>query len=962
MTHTAARIRQEFIDYFEQKHGHTFAPSGPVVPVDDPTLLFTNAGMNQFKDVFLATGTRPFNRAVNSQKCIRAGGKHNDLEDVGRDTFHHTFFEMLGNWSFGDYFKAEAIEWAWDLLTNVWGLEKDRLYATVFAGDTKDGLEADTDAEQLWTSVTDINPAQVSRWGKKDNFWEMGATGPCGPCSEIHYDCRPSAERAAKPGAELVNADHPDVLEIWNLVFIQYNRGEGGVLTPLPAQHVDTGMGFERVVRILQHKTSNYDTDLWFPIFMAIEAHTGAHPYQGHLHDPIDIAYRVIADHARCLTIALADGARPGNEGRGYVLRRILRRALRVAHQTLKIEGPVLCHIVPAVVESLGGAFPDLTRSPDELVGIIAAEEKAFLKTIDRGLAMFTDAAQRAKLKGSTEIPADEAFRLHDTFGFPIDLTQVMADERGMNVDLDGFESLMDKARATSRAVAPAASAVDVAQFNLPPDALASLKKNNVEPTLDLDKYHARPLGAKLQAIWNGEDFDNTAYVGRRVAIITNRTNFYAEQGGQVGDHGMILTDHDAGNIPMRGYSGRRSGGGCSFRVDDTQVIGGYVLHIGESIDDELRVRDRLQMQIDKHRREPVMANHTVTHLMNHALRAVLGDDVQQKGSLVAADRLRFDFSHHGAMTPEELEQVEQRVNAIIGHDQQVYAVDVPLELAKNINGVRAVFGEHYPDPVRVVCIGQTVGQLVRQLDNPAWLEHSIEFCGGTHLQHTAQAEQFIIVQETALAAGVRRMTAVTGEAAQEADRHAQSLESRIIRASELNDEAMPIECDRIGRHIEEDALSLTARKRLSGLHAELRDRARTILKQTDAADREKVVNLARRLAEDDDGPVIVHRVPGADKDTLLVAMDVFRAKRPEAATMLFAASEVEAKVSIVAGVPKDLIAKGLKAGDWVKQAAQVCGGGGGGRPDMAQAGGKNPEKVDEAITKAREFAQSLLE
>jgi len=419
---TAAQIRQEFLDFFTEKHGHTFAPSSPVVPHDDPSLLFTNAGMNQFKDVFLGQGERPYNRAVNSQKCIRAGGKHNDLEDVGRDTYHHTFFEMLGNWSFGDYFKREAIQWAWELLTEVWGLEKDRLYVTVFEGDAEDGLDPDEEAEQLWKDVTDIDPAHISRWGKKDNFWEMGDTGPCGPCSEIHYDATPD-----KCGATLVNRDDPNVIEIWNLVFIQFNRDRSGKLTPLPAKHVDTGMGFERITRVLQDKSSNYDTDVFQPIFGAIQEKTGARPYHGETQaaracgpcdthdgettsreqtaratgwedDPIDIAYRVIADHIRCLTVAITDGATPSNEGRGYVLRRILRRAVRHARQTMSVDKPVLCELVPSVVESLGEAFPELKQNPQRVSDVIRAEEEAFLKTIDRGLMEYRTYEQEALL------------------------------------------------------------------------------------------------------------------------------------------------------------------------------------------------------------------------------------------------------------------------------------------------------------------------------------------------------------------------------------------------------------------------------------------------------------------------------------------------------------------------------------------------------------------------------------
>ena len=414
MPRSASEIRTQFIDFFTEKCNHTEVPSSPVIPHDDPTLLFANAGMNQFKDVFLGRGSRPFTRATDTQKCIRAGGKHNDLEDVGRDTYHHTFFEMLGNWSFGDYFKAESIQWAWELFTEVWGLDKSRIYVTVFSGDEKDGLEADVESENLWKELTDIDPSHITRWDKKDNFWEMGSTGPCGPCSEIHYDCTPEGN-----GGHLVNLDDPNVIELWNLVFIQFNRDEDGVLTPLPNQHVDTGMGLERIVRVLQGKSSNYDTDLWSPIFSAIQTQTNARPYGGDLHDHIDIAYRVIADHIRCLTVALADGGRPGAAGREYVLRRILRRAVRHAHQTFQVDGPVLYTLVPSVVETLGESFPEISTHQQQIQHIIRDEEESFLKTLDRGIELFNKAAKEGD--GKT-IDAKSAFTLHDTFGFPVDL------------------------------------------------------------------------------------------------------------------------------------------------------------------------------------------------------------------------------------------------------------------------------------------------------------------------------------------------------------------------------------------------------------------------------------------------------------------------------------------------------------------------------------------------------------
>jgi alanyl-tRNA synthetase len=996
MPPSGAQVRQQFIAYFRDRCGHAFVPSSPVVPLNDPTLLFTNAGMNQFKDVFLGQGARPYRRAVNTQKCIRAGGKHNDLEDVGKDTYHHTFFEMLGNWSFGDYFKAEAIEWAWDLLTNVWKLPKDRLYVTIFKGDEKDGVPTDDEAAKLWARFVD--PSRISRWGKKDNFWEMGETGPCGPCTEIHFDQTPE-----KDGGALVNTGDPRVIEIWNLVFIQFNRDADGKLTPLPAKHVDTGMGFERITRIIQNKTSNYDTDIWMPIFHAIEQKTGARPYSCRLDDPIDIAYRVIADHIRCLTMAITDGAAPGNEGRGYVLRRILRRAVRHAHQTLGVKGPVLHALVPAVVDSLGEAFPELKNNPKRVAQVVRDEEESFLRTLDRGIDLFDQAAtiagnsflvENAHLKGDTdpavyvtkqhiasaggpisghfntagvdwrtysgparpEISADDAFKLHDTYGFPIDLTQVMAEERGMTVDVAGYEKLMEQARELSRkggkTVQPGAAEREI---TLPPEAIARLKHLNVNPTDDSDKHHARPITTRIEAIWNGHDFDDHhAAKGRLqpIALITRKTNYYAESGGQVGDTGSI-----------RDVDGSHS----EFEVMETKLVGGYVLHIGRLVRGHLRVHENVQLTVDADRRAAIRAHHTATHLLNLALREALGEEEQQKGSLVAEDRLRFDFSCSHAMTAAQIAAAEKQVNAAIDAKQPVYADLVPLEKARAIRGVRAVFGERYPDPVRVVSIGVPVADLLKKPDSAEWQRVSIEFCGGTHLASTDEARKFIIVREEALAAGVRRITAITGPAAIAADAAARELEGRLRRAATLDEAALAAEFDDLARRLEEVTLGAAARHRLAGLLEPLRERVKAIRRQGAAAAREGVRDAAQTIADRAGGSVIIERLPGpgagaaGEKDALLTAMDVIRARRANSAIMLFAVDETAGKVSIAASVPKDLIARGLKAGDWVREAATACGGSGGGRPDMAQAGGKEPAKAFEAMDKARAFARRAL-
>jgi alanyl-tRNA synthetase len=950
---TASQIRREFLEFFQERHDHAFVPSCPVVPHEDPTLLFTNAGMNQFKDVFLGRSRRPRGaevpRAVNSQKCIRAGGKHNDLEDVGKDTYHHTFFEMLGNWSFGDYFKPEAIEWAWDLLTNVWGLDPDRLYATVFSGSDEEGLAADTEAEEIWRGILPAD--RVSRWTRKDNFWEMGDVGPCGPSSEIHYDFTPDGT-----GGPLVNTGHPDVIEIWNLVFIQFNRGEDGGLTPLPARHVDTGMGLERIVRVVQGKRSNYDTDLWTPIFRAIESHTGAHPYQGDLEDPVDVAYRVVADHVRCLTVAISDGAPPGNEGRGYVLRRILRRAVRHAHQTLGVEGPILCDLVPAVVESLVEAFPDLAARPDRIAGIVREEEESFLRTLDRGLVLFDEAVASASGAKSGVLSADDAFRLHDTYGFPIDLTRVMADERGLTVDEPGYDALMEAARERSRRGGASEQAV-----TLPPEAIASLEHLGVPHTDDEAKYDAKPTTAVVRAIWNGRDFDEVAPGGAEVAVIVNRTNHYAEGGGQIGDRGRMECDvFSLGAAPTRGRQGGPSSGDARFDVSDTQACGGYVLHIGRVVDGKLRVGDRVNVIVDRDRRVPTMANHTGTHLLNHALREVLGDDVEQRGSLVADDRLRFDFTS-GAMSPEQLSRTETLVNGAIDAGLVVHAEVVPLEAAQAIHGLRAVFGERYPDEVRVVSIGEPVSDLRADPSNPAWRAYSIELCGGTHLRVTSEIGTCVLVHEQALAAGIRRITALTGARAAAAALAGGTLEEKLREAAELDDARLPAAFEDLNGQFEHLTLGLVARARVAPLLDGLRERVRAIQKAASKTARSGVVEQARAIAGEATGPIVVATVDGADKETLLSAMDVVRAAHADAAVMLFAPDEAAGKVAIAAAVPPDLVGRGLKAGDWVREAAKRCGGGGGGRPDMAQAGGKDPARVPEAAAAARSIAEEKL-
>ena len=934
---TAAEIRQTFIDFFVEKAGHTFAPSSPVVPHDDPTLLFTNAGMNQFKDVFLGRGKRDYTRAVNTQKCIRAGGKHNDLEDVGKDTYHHTFFEMLGNWSFGDYFKQESIRWGFELLTKVYGLDPNRLYATWFEGNPAAGLEPDLEAKALWESL--LAKDHVIPGNMKDNFWEMGETGPCGPCTEIHYDRIGGGRNAA----HLVNSGDPDVLEIWNHVFIQFNREPDRSLKPLPAKHVDTGMGLERLVSVIQDKRSNYDTDLWTPIFEAIRLRTGAPAYTGKLDDHADIAYRVIADHIRCLTMALTDGATPSNEGRGYVLRRILRRAVRHGHQTLGVRGAFLKDLVPAVVASLGGAFPELTPAAKRVAQLIDDEEVQFGKTLERGLALFSEAAARVKKAGgNTVFPAEDAFRLHDSSGFPIDLTQVMAEEAGMTVDVAGYEVLMDSARERSRSVGTTDTGM-----HFPPDAIAKLEELTIKPTDDHGKFAGKPTAATLMAIWNGKNFDDYADAdsSRVIACVFDRTPMYAEMGGQVADHGGFHLD-----------------GAGSFAIEDVQRAGQYVLHIGRVNHGRIKCSAHGQLMITRERRESIRANHSATHAMNLALRAVAGDEVEQKGSLVDGDKLRFDYAAKNALSLEQIKEVERRVNASIKANHVVDAREVPLAAARGISGVRAVFGERYPDPVRVVSIGATVADLLAHPTNAKWKELSIEFCGGTHVANMGEAKQFVLVSEGGLAAGIRRVFALTGPRAMAANMAADGLNARIKDATKLDGDALAKEIAEITKLMESLEISAVARVEIDRAMEPLREKAKAARKQAEGANRDLAVAQAREIVDahaKSSAPTkaLIAMINGADAGALLAAIDTARAKLADTPVLFLSPDFDGGKVAIAATCPKSANDKGLKAGDWVKAAAQACGGAGGGRPDTAQAGGKDPSKTREALEAAGVFA-----
>lgn len=699
---------------------------------------------------------------------------------MGRDNYHHvscpipaaipsptdrqTFFEMLGNWSFGDYFKKEAITYAWELLTKVYGLHPDRLYVTYFEGNEEGGLEPDLEARELWKSVG-VADDHILTGNMADNFWEMGDQGPCGPCSEIHYD-----RIGGRNAAHLVNMDDPNVLEIWNLVFIQYNREPDRSLKPLPNNHVDTGLGFERLVSILQNKSSNYDTDVFTPIFRAIQDTTGAREYRGQFgaEDPdgIDTAYRVVADHVRTLMFALSDGVVPSSEGRGYVMRRVLRRGARFARKYFEVEiGSFFSKLVPTVVDQLSHIFPELEKKQTDVTEILDEEEVSFAKTLDRGERQFEHYAQQAKMKGLDKLHGADVWRLYDTFGFPVDLTRIMAEERELYIDDAEFEEARLRAREASKGQKK--SAADIVKLDV--HDLGKLEKmNEVPKTDDTAKFGKGNISAQIKAIYHGKLFHSSTDKipeGEQLGILLDRTNFYAEQGGQENDTGKLIID-----------------GRAELEVGDVQSYAGYVLHTGFMKYGSFSVGETVVSEYDELRRWPIRNNHTGTHILNFALKEVLGDSVDQKGSLVAAEKLRFDFSHKSAVSDKELEQIEGISTDYIRKNSVVYAQDVPLATARQISGVRAVFGETYPDPVRVVSVGVDVGEILQNVKDPRWTGVSIEFCGGTHVQKTGDIKDLIVLEESGIAKGIRRIIAVTGEEAHEVQRLAKEFEQRLER------------------------------------------------------------------------------------------------------------------------------------------------------------------------------------
>ena len=879
------QIRQEFISFFEER-GHRFVRSAPVVPNDDPTLLFSNSGMAQFKDVFLGTGIREYNRAANSQKCIRASGKHNDLEDVGHDNYHHTFFEMLGNWSFGDYFKKEAIEWAWELMTDVWGLPKDKLWATVYEGG--EGVEADKDAENIWCTRTDINPEQVLRFDKADNFWEMGEVGPCGPCSELHIDLGEGTCPFSEKHNCSVNLEGCwRFVELWNLVFIQYQRFPDGHLEPLAAQHVDTGMGLERICRVLQGVDSNYSTDLFTPILARISEVTGQKDADGE----VGVAFRVIADHLRSLSFAIADGAFPSNEGRGYVLRRMLRRATRYG-RVLNMHEPFIYKLVPILAEVMGNAFPEINKQQKHVQNVIKAEETSFGLTLDRGLEIFSKMVSTPETQAAKQLSAEDAFKLYDTYGFPVDLTRLMCDERGIGTDENGFEKLMEEQRTRAR---------EAGKFKATLDEWTEVSAG---PDSKFVGYDVFKTDSKLRRYSRNEQ--------GQWQFIFDATPFYAESGGQVGDHGTLEQN------------------GKKWNVVDVQKQGDSIIHYCEQIssNDKNDATDlspddsKMTAVVDEKLRLSTTNNHTAAHLMHEALRQVLGEHVNQAGSLVNPEILRFDFTHFEKVTEVQQEEIEDIVNSVIRENIPTDIYETPFQEAIDA-GITALFGEKYGDVVRVVKVS----------------DFSEELCGGCHVKATGQIGQFRLFSEEAIASGVRRIVAVTGRQAeimnQQQSRVARSLR-QLMNAPEAQVPEMVEKLAEDKRQLEKELQALRSENALSGVSG--------LIAQT----------------EDVEGVSVLAKIIEVDSaDTLRNMGEALREQMSSGIAWL--ATTISGKSTLLCVVTDDLIKRGFKAGELVNAVALLADGRGGGKPNMAQAGIKSPEKLPEALAAAPEFILEIL-
>jgi len=871
----SAEIRQAFLDYFAEQ-GHEVVSSSSLVPGNDPTLLFTNAGMVQFKDVFLGQDKRSYKRATTSQRCVRAGGKHNDLENVGYTARHHTFFEMLGNFSFGDYFKREAINFAWTFLTENLGLPKDRLWVTVF--------EDDDEAADIWLKEIGVPAERFTRMGEKDNFWAMGDTGPCGPCSEIFYDHGDEVP-GGPPGSPDEDGDR--YIEIWNLVFMQFNRSADGTMTPLPKPSVDTGMGLERIAAVMQHVHSNYEIDLFQHIITSVAERTGAT-------DRTNASLNVIADHIRSCAFLVLDGVIPANEGRGYVLRRIIRRAIRHGHK-LGVSEPFFHKLVAPLCDVMGEAYPDLVTEKDRVIETLLAEEKQFARTLDNGMVILEKAI--GDLAGST-IPGATVFKLYDTYGFPVDLTADIARERGLTLNMDEFDAEMAKQKTQARSAS---------QFEST-EALDIRLENGTRFT----GYDALNGQASVVALYRDGKAVDALNEGEKGIVLIDATPFYGESGGQVGDCGTLTA------------------GGASFNVRDTQKQGDQFLHIGNVDTGSLSVGDAVGCRVDNSQRQPTVLNHSATHLMHATLRQVLGSHVMQKGSLVNPKYLRFDFSHNKPVTEDELREIEIIVNRQIQDNVEVTKEVMAMDAAKQ-KGAMALFGEKYGSEVRVVTMGRgTPG------DESA--NFSIELCGGTHVNRTGDIGLFKILAETGIAAGVRRIEAVTGQAAVTL---VQEQEARLRQVAGTVKSGMDKVVDRV------EQLTSTNRqleKELAQLKAKLASSAGT--------------DLASQAEEINGIKVLAAIVEGVDSKALRDTTDQLKNKLGSAIVVLGTAAD--GKVSLVAGVTKDLTGR-VKAGEIVNEAAKIVGGKGGGRPDMAMAGGNTPESLPEAISQVKQYLASIL-
>ena len=871
---TSNEIRKAFLDYFESKDHHV-VPSAPMVIKNDPTLMFTNAGMNQFKDIFLGNQQRQWPRATDSQKCLRVSGKHNDLEEVGHDTYHHTMFEMLGNWSFGDYFKKEAIAYGWEFLTEVMKINKDWLYVTVFGGDEKEGLEMDMEAYNFWKEH--ISEDRILRGSKKDNFWEMGDQGPCGPCSEIHVDIRPDEEKAKVPGKDLVNKDNPQVIEIWNLVFMQYNRKADGTLEPLKAKHIDTGMGFERLCMVMQGKRSNYDTDVFQPLIQELASKAGKRYGEN---EETDVALRVCADHLRAVSFSIADGQLPSNVKAGYVIRRILRRAVRYGYTFLGFTEPFINTLVPTLVGQMGHQFPELKKQQELIQRIILEEEQAFLRTLAGGIKRFEEYAAKCTSK---VVDGAFAFELFDTYGFPIDLTQLIASEKGLSVDMDGFNKGLAEQKERSRGAAKVES--DDWQELLPGVEEEFVGYDTLEADVRIARY--RHVKAKDKEFYQ---------------LVFDRTPFYGESGGQAGDTGELRIEN------------------LELRIINTKKENGLIVHIVDAADFENLtsqvsiLNSQFSVSVDADKRQATACNHSATHLMHYALRQVLGEHVEQKGSSVDPQRLRFDFSHFERLSHEQIRDVERRVNEMIRACLPLEEHRaMPIAEAQKL-GAMALFGEKYGDKVRVVKYGP-----------------SVEFCGGTHVQNTGMIGSFRIVSEGAIAAGMRRIEAITAEACTAyADQQQELITS-------LND-------------------MFKGTKDLAASIAKLQEDNTQLKATVESLQKEKAAGVAKAIADKlQASPTLVERMD-SDVTALKDALMALRNDHPDMAVVLGSVTSGKPALLIVLGQQR--VDAGLNAGQMVRTLGKEIQGGGGGQPHFATAGGKNPDGLDKALLLAKELTK----